>query len=83
MSDKATPVEIESFNLADLDVSAMEVRLELTSIMSACPHVCFENTCPSHGCSAHCTTECTCFGVNYGGCPSLCPSLTPGCQVHS
>jgi hypothetical protein len=68
--------EIESFNLADLDVSAMEVRLELTSVMSACPHVCFENTCPGHGCDVNgnpCAVACGYVS---------CTHFSGGCQVN-
>jgi hypothetical protein len=32
--------EIESFNLADLDVSPLDVRLELTSLLPQAPHPC-------------------------------------------
>lgn len=62
--------EIESFNLADLDVSALDVRLELTALV---PHgiiVCYEN----------CTVNCVCHGVD--GCNVYCHGNT-GCGCDS
>jgi hypothetical protein len=48
--------EIESFNMSDLDVNALDVRLELTSVL---PEViaCGSN-CP-HNCVSNCDTNCT------------------------
>jgi hypothetical protein len=50
--------EIESLNLSDIDVSALDARLELTSIM---PHTCTSNC-------ALCTSDCVLIISN---CPSL------------
>jgi len=50
--------EIESFNLADLDVAALDVRLELTTLIPACTLViCEGNT----GGGSHCGTKCGVF----------------------
>jgi hypothetical protein len=51
MSSDASPMsEIESFNLADLDVSALDVRLELTALL---PH-------NFPGCDGFCSANFTC-----------------------
>jgi len=75
MTTPATSLEIESFNLADMDVSAMDVRLELTSVVPSII-ICDGNWCSSHGggCSTngnHCAADC---GTN------KCTSDS-GCQV--
>jgi hypothetical protein len=54
--------EIESFNLADLNVSALDMRLELTGMIPACTLViCEGNYCPANGCSVHCTADTGCL----------------------
>jgi hypothetical protein len=60
-ADQSSLPEIESFNLADLDVSGLDVRLELTSIV---PHYivgCVDN-CHTN-CTGNCTVDCTSNGV--------------------
>jgi hypothetical protein len=47
--------EIESFNLAELDVSALDARLELTTIL---PQYVVCSDCGGN-CAAHCTVDCT------------------------
>jgi hypothetical protein len=66
----STAAEIESFNLADLDVNALDVRLELTSLI---PEViaCGSN-CPDN-CAGNCHTNCD---VN------TC-DINTACMVHS
>jgi hypothetical protein len=61
--------EIESFNMADLDVSGLDMRLELTTILPnviVCDGNCPENnTCGCHGhesCSCH-TDGCACHSL--------------------
>jgi hypothetical protein len=54
--------EIESFNLADLNVAALDVRLELTSMIPACTLIICEGNC-STNCDGNCHTNCT---VNTG-----------------
>jgi hypothetical protein len=53
--------EIESFNLADLDVSALDARLELTTLIPhgivVCPGNCSTN------CGVNCNVDCV---SNYG-----------------
>jgi hypothetical protein len=64
------PGEIESFNLADLDVSALDVRLELTNLL---PHGII--ICPSN-----CSVNCVCHGVD--GCNVYCHGNT-GCGCNA
>jgi len=63
-------LEIESFNLSDLNVAAMDVRLELTSLIpssiiicdeNACPdyYGCGVNTCPHDNCGVFCAADCS------------------------
>ncbi len=64
--DPGVQPEIESFNLADLDVSALDVRLELTAIV---PH-------NFPGCDGNCSTHtftCTVNCSTNSGC--VCNSL--------
>ena len=56
--------EIESFNLADLDVAGLDMRLELaTLIPQLCVLDCGANGCGSHGgtCTCHDKITCTCY----------------------
>ncbi len=53
--DNSQSPEIESFNLADLDVSALDARLELTTIL---PQYIVCNNC-STDCGIHCTVDCS------------------------
>ena len=53
----ASGPEIESFNLADLDVAALDVRLELASLIPACLLVDCVGNC-SHNCERHCVVDC-------------------------
>jgi hypothetical protein len=55
--DQAT-LEIESFNLADLNVTALDVRLELTSMIPACTLIICEGNCGAN-CDPHCGVNCT------------------------
>jgi hypothetical protein len=54
--------EIESFNLAELDVSALDVRLELTSLVPHNLPGC-DGNCSSHGFSCGINASC---GTNSG-----------------
>ena len=54
--------EIESFNLAELDVSALDVRLELTSLVPHNLPGC-DNNCSTH--TFKCTANVSC-GSNSG-----------------
>ena len=47
--------EIESFNLADLDVAVLDVRLELASLIPACLLIDCLGNC-GHDCGVHCGT---------------------------
>jgi hypothetical protein len=60
--------EVVSFNLADLDVSGLDMRLELTTIVPQIP-VCPANTCP-HNCATHCGCNglCQCHSHNTCNC---------------
>jgi hypothetical protein len=51
--------EIESLNLSDLDISALDARLEMTNILPSII-VCIEN----------CNVNCTCYNVD--GCTVYC-----------
>jgi hypothetical protein len=66
MAEHANGVpEIQSFNLADLNVSALDMRLELTGMIPACTLViCEGNSCPSNGCNVDCATNSGC-NCNY------------------
>jgi hypothetical protein len=60
--EKPEVPEIESFNLAELDVSGLDARLELTAIVPqfiVCDQNCPENTI---GCTVDCgvNSGCTC-----------------------
>jgi hypothetical protein len=48
-------MEIESFNLADLDVSAMDSRLEMTTLIPQCTLI----ICTGNGCEVQCGVQCT------------------------
>jgi hypothetical protein len=48
--------EIESFNLADLDVSALDTRLELTTMVPQ--YIICPGNCPSN-CGINCTVDCS------------------------
>ena len=66
LNDPSAQPEIESFNLADLDVSALDIRLELTAIV---PH-------NFPGCNGNCGTHTITCGTNCttnSGC--VCNSL--------
>lgn len=52
--------EIESFNLADLDVTALDERLELTTMLPQ--YIICEGNC-STNCGVNCTIHC---GTNSG-----------------
>ena len=66
-------LEIESFNLADLDVTAMDARLELTGMIPACTLIFCGDNC-THNCIGNCGTAC---GTN------SCGSFHGGCQVFN
>jgi hypothetical protein len=75
----ARPMEIESLNLSDTDVSVLDARLEMTPITPQLV-VCTENCgaiCYSHsGCGVDCT--------NNNGCHVDCLSNTgSGCNCNS
>ena len=72
-SGAAGQPEIESFNLADLDVAALDVRLELTSLIPACTLI---------TCTGNCNVNCACYNVD--GCHIHCGVLKPGqCNCNS
>jgi hypothetical protein len=53
--------DIQSFNLADLNVSALDMRLELTGMIPACTLIiCEGNYCTANGCGTNCTTNTGC-----------------------
>ncbi|MEY9859298.1 hypothetical protein ABH935_004926 [Catenulispora sp. GAS73] len=60
---EATPLEIESLNLADLDVTALDARLEVTTLL---PQVCITNGCPVN-CSCYAPPSCTNYVIVCGG----------------
>jgi hypothetical protein len=68
--------EIESFNLAELDVSGLDMRLELTTLM---PHLVAPDCGPSFACScySHNVYNCTCHSNNTCNCHSYI------CECHS
>jgi len=68
MTDGAGNIpEIESFNLADLDVAVLDVRLELTTMIPACTLIaCEGNEGGGGGCGFLCNTACK----GNGGCVS-------------
>ena len=66
-SHDLTP-EIESFNLTDLDVSALDMRVELTTLV---PHIII--------CPGNCSVNCVCHGVD--GCNVYCNGNT-GCGCN-
>ena len=58
--------EVESFNLAELNVSGLDMRLELTTIVPQTP-ICTTN-CP-HNCATNCGCNynvCNCHSLNCG-----------------
>jgi hypothetical protein len=64
--DREKLPEIESFNLADLDISALDPRLELTMIL------------PQYiVCGGNCATNCYCYNVD--GCHVHCGTNVGGC----
>jgi hypothetical protein len=67
MSNAEGDLEIESFNLSDLNVSALDLRLELTGMIPACTLiVCPGNYCSGNGCNVHCDSNggCNCYSYN-------------------
>jgi hypothetical protein len=73
--------EIESFNMSELDVSGLDMRLELTTLM---PRILAPNCGPSYGCScySHNVYKCTCHSLTTCGCHSntcVCHSL---CDIN-
>ena len=50
-------LEIESFNLTEMDVSGLDMRLELTTIVPQSPICNTYSNCPSN-----CGTHCGCYG---------------------
>jgi hypothetical protein len=61
--------EIESFNMSELDVSGLDMRLELTTLM---PRILAPNCGPSNRCScySHNVYECTCHSFGTCSCHS-------------
>jgi hypothetical protein len=53
--------EIESFNLSDLDVSALDFRLELSTLIPQCTLII---------CTGNCSVNCVCYNVD--GCHVHC-----------
>jgi hypothetical protein len=64
-TDSGTTPEITSFNLADLDIRALDNRLELTTML---PQYII--------CEGNCSTNCYCYHVD--GCGVFCASNTGG-----
>jgi hypothetical protein len=71
-NDKALGPEIESFNLSDLDVSALDARLELTALVPQCTLIICTGNC-SPNCGAHCNLDCP--GNTGCNCHSYCIQL--------
>ena len=75
--------EIHSFNVLELDVSGLDMRLELTTLL---PRVMSVDCGPSYNCSCHGNTSCTChrLEIDHCGCHSrggcACNSLTCQCD---
>jgi hypothetical protein len=69
-TERGNTPEIESFNLADLDITALDHRLELTSIL---PQYII--------CDGNCSTNCYCYNVD--GCGVYCASNHGGCACDS
>lgn len=63
--------EIESFNLADLDVSGLDMRLELTTIVPACTLIMCNENCTGNHCTCNSKITCGC-NINICECHSLC-----------
>jgi hypothetical protein len=63
-TDHESLPEIESFNLADLDVTGLDIRLELTSVIPQGIVGCVDV------CGTHCWENCTvaCGGNGYCNC---------------
>ena len=57
MPDWVNKCEIESFNLADLDVAVLDIRLELTTLIPACTLIDCQALC-SHNCHRNCNVDC-------------------------
>jgi hypothetical protein len=71
MPERNSAPEIESFNLSDLDVSALDVRFELTSMIPACTLII---------CEGNCNVNCVCYNVD--GCHVNCPG-NMGCNCNA
>jgi hypothetical protein len=70
--------EILSFNLAELDVSGLDMRLELTTLM---PRLIAPDCGPSYACSCYANSpSCTCHNNNVYHCQ--CHS-NDSCGCHS
>jgi hypothetical protein len=69
MPERSEDPEIESLNLADLNMSGLESRLELAALA---PQL--------YVCGMLCATDCTCH--NFDGCTVLCDGNT-GCACDS
>ena len=70
--------EIESFNMSELDVSGLDMRLELTALM---PRVMSVDCGPSYGCSCH-GNACACHSHNVYNC-SCHSNNTCGCHIQT
>jgi hypothetical protein len=69
--------EIMSFNMAELDVSGLDMRLELTTLM---PRMIAPDCGPSYGCSCYSNSGCGCHSNNVYHCQ--CHSNNT-CSCHS
>jgi hypothetical protein len=75
--------EIESFNMSELDVSGLDMRLELTTLM---PRILAPNCGPSYGCSCYSNSGCTCHSHNVYKCSchshNTCSCNSNTCLCH-
>jgi hypothetical protein len=75
--------EIQSFNMAELDVSGLDMRLELTTLM---PRMIAPDCGPGYGCSCYSNSGCQCHSHNsyYCQCHShnTCACNSNYCACH-
>ena len=74
--------EIQSFNVFELDVSGLDMRLELTTLL---PRVMSVDCGPSYGCScySHNVYNCSCHSHNTCCCNVQTCSCHSLCEVHN
>jgi hypothetical protein len=76
--------EIQSFNMAELDVSGLDMRLELTTLM---PRMIAPDCGPGYGCSCYSNSGCSCHSHNSYNCQchshNTCACNSNICVCHS